>query len=91
MSAAATLHSEVRRRRKLLDGCMNFLALVADFSVRRAGRISTDAAPVRNEDDAESAMFHDSREGSFASADCQRAGVIVPAKGIRECWPFSYS
>src|ERR1035437_4323843 len=79
VSAARTLLCEVRRRRRLPDGCPNFLAFVADFCVRRACHLSAHAVPVRNQDDAKPATFDDPRKGSLASADCQRAGAIVPA------------
>src|ERR1039457_5225684 len=79
VSAARTLLCEVRRRRRLLDGCLNFLAFVADFCVRRACHLGAHAVSLRNQDDAKPAIFDDPRKGSFASADCQRAGVIVPA------------
>src|ERR1017187_85875 len=71
VSAARTLLCEVRRRRRLLDGCLDFLALVAYFSVRGAGHLSAHAVSVRNQDDAKPAIFDDPRKGSFASADCQ--------------------
>src|ERR1017187_9387501 len=88
VSAARTILCEVRRRRRLLDGCLDFLALVAYFSVRRAGHVSADAAPVRNQDDAKPAIFDDPRKGSFPSADCQHAGVIVPANGNHSVLAF---
>src|ERR1035438_9126236 len=79
VSAARNLLCEVSRSSRLLDGCLNFLAFVADFCVRRACHLSAHAVSARNQDDAKPATFDDPRKGSFASADCQRAGVIVPA------------
>src|ERR1019366_5849259 len=88
VSAARTLLCEVRRRRRLLDGCVNFLAFVADFCVRRACHLRAHAVSVRNQDDAKPATFDDPLKGTFASADCQRAGVIVPANGNHSVLAF---
>src|ERR1035437_3715307 len=88
VSAARTLLCEVSRSSRLLDGCLNFLAFVADFCVRRACHLSAHAVSVRNQDDAKPATFDDPRKGSFASADCQRAGVIVPANGNHSVLAF---
>src|ERR1035437_9449488 len=89
LSAAWTiLICKARRSSRLLDGCLNFLAFVADFCVRRACHLSADAAPVRNQDDAKPAIFDDPRKGSFPSADCQHAGVIVPANGNHSVLAF---
>jgi len=57
VSATRTLLCEVQRRRRLLDGCLNFLAFVADLCVRRACHLSAHAVSVRNEDDVEFAAF----------------------------------
>src|ERR1035437_177324 len=88
VSAARSLLCEVPCRRRLLDGCMNFLTLVEDFSIRHAGHLSAHAVSFRNQDDAESAMFDHSREGSFACAYCQCAGMIVPVNGNHSVLAF---
>ena len=43
---------------------------------------------VRKQADAKAAIFDDPRKGSFASANCQRAGVILPANGNQSVLAF---
>jgi hypothetical protein len=57
---------EVQRSRRLVDGCLDFPALVADFCIGRACDLSADAVSVRNQDDAEFAAFGYSWNGWFA-------------------------